>query len=84
MRAYPPNTQFRFDHYQVEDSGISMAFIAANFSDVITIFLSDAELASVSTQPQLATLVTNKLQRKVRATGVASKLDQFIGQSITV
>ena len=74
--------------YIVEDGGIRMHFVClapgpGQVSDYF-IFLTDTELAGVSNQPQLNTLVTTKLNRSLRATGIASKLDQFVGNSITV
>lgn len=52
-------------------------------SDVV-ILLTDTDLAAVTTQVQLRDLIQNKLNRRVRAAGIASKLDPFIGQSLTV
>lgn len=74
--------------YRVEDGGIHMHFVCANpgagqVSDYF-IFLTDADLAGAANQNQLLTLVTTKLNRALRATGIASKLDQFVGQSITI
>lgn len=74
--------------YQVEDGGIRLHFLCPNpgpgqVSDYF-IFLTDADLAGVNNQSQLATLVTTKLNRALRAAGIASKLDQFVGQSLVV
>ena len=77
-----------FLSYEVEDTGIEMEFLnptpgpgkATNY----TIFVTDAELSGVSTPAQLRTLVVAKLQRKIQASGIASKLDTFIGQSVTI
>lgn len=78
----------RFEGYEVTDGGITLHFVAPipplrGASDYF-ILLTDAELAGVSTQAQLRTLVMNKLNRKIRATGIATKLDPFIGQTLTV
>lgn len=77
-----------FTRYKVTDAGITMAFNANDpgprADNEIVILLTDAELAGVTTQAQLRTLVMNKLNRKIRATGIATKLDPFIGQTLTV
>lgn len=75
--------ELTFLGYHVLDDGILLTFESASASG-IQVMLTDAELAGVSTQPQLRTLVTTKLQRKLRAAGIASKLDQFRGQTITI
>ena len=77
-----------FTSYEVTDSGISLHFVSpdpgpAKPSDYY-VSLTDAEIAGVSTQAQLRTLVTNKLNRKLRALGFTTKLDPFIGQSLTI
>jgi hypothetical protein len=77
-----------FKGYAVQDTGIQMDFV--NFfpgpgkPTDYSIFLTDAELSAVATQVQLRTLVTTKLQRKLQAAGIATKLDQFIGQTVTI
>ena len=68
--------------------GLYLHFVCANpgpgeVSDYYVI-VTDAELAGISTQAALRTLVITKLQRAYRASGIASKLDQFIGQSVTI
>lgn len=74
--------------YRVMDAGIEMTFVCLNPGpgevSVYTIVLTDAELAAVTTQPQLTTLVRNKLERKYRMVNIASKLDLFIGQSLII
>lgn len=77
-----------FTDYTVLDDGIQFHFAspdpgAGQPSDYY-VQATDAELAAVTTQAQLRTLVTNKLQRKLRATGIATKLDPFIGQSLVI
>lgn len=86
--ALAANAVMTFTAYDVEDDGIRLRFVCSNPgggepSDY-DILLTDAELAGVSTQAQLKTLVTTKLQRRWRAYGIASKIDQFVGQSITI
>ena len=86
--ALKTNATLEFSSYTVLDTGIEMTFTCPNpgpgeYSHYV-ILLTDAELATVTTQVQLRTLVTSKLQRRYRATGIASKLDQFIGQTLTV
>lgn len=86
--ALPVNSTMTFLGYDVIDLGISMRFVCllpgAGQPTDYSIVLTDAELAGVSTQPQLATLVRTKLERKFRATNIASKLDPFIGQSLVI
>lgn len=77
-----------FTHYEITDSGVTLTFTSPDPgpgrpSDY-SVALTDAELASVGTNAQLRTLVTTKLQRKLQATGIATRLDPFIGQSITI
>lgn len=79
---------FTFLGYTVEDAGIEMEFVnpfpGPGKPTNYTIRLTDNELAGVTTPAQLRTLVTTKLQRKVQASGIASKLDAFIGQTVTI
>ena len=74
--------------YQVTDDGIMMWFVCGdpgpNMPTGYSVLVTDAELAGISTTAQLKTLVTTKLQRKYRATGISTKLDSLIGQSITI
>lgn len=77
-----------FLRYEVQDDGVVLEFV--NFSPGpgkptnYTIKLTDAELSGVTTLPQLRTLVTAKLQRKIQASGVATKLDGLIGATVTI
>lgn len=77
-----------FQSYEVEDTGVAMTFVnftpGAGLPTDYTIRVTDAELAAVTTAVQLRNLVTTKLQRKLQAAGIASKLDTFIGQSVTI
>lgn len=77
-----------FVRYEVQDDGVTLEFLAPDPGPgrltAYSIFVTDAELAATTTSPQLRTLVTAKLQRKVQATNIASKLDGFIGQSVTI
>jgi len=83
-----PNATFTFTGFEVVDEGIRFIFVCLNpgpgQANDYAFLATDAELAAVTTQAQLQTLVTNKLNRMIRATGIASKLTPFIGQSITV
>lgn len=86
--AINPNVVMTFAGYYVEDAGIRFHFVATNpgpgLESDYYVFCTDSELAAVSNQGQLQTLLTTKLNRSIRRTGIASKLDPFIGQSITV
>lgn len=77
-----------FKSYVVDDSGVAMTFVnftpGAGLPTDYTIRVTDSELAAVSTANQLRTLVVGKLQRKIQAAGIASKLDTFIGQTVTI
>ena len=93
--AVKPNATFIFsinpeweNAYRVTDEGIELNFLCPDpgpgQNSYYVILLTDAELVAVANQSQLRTLVTTKLNRKIRATNIASKLDQFVGQSITI
>ena len=82
------NATFTFTAYEVRDDGIRMDFVCLNpgpgQANDYSIVITDAELAAVSTVPQFTTLVTNKLQRKIRASGIAAKLDPRIGAALVI
>jgi hypothetical protein len=65
-----------------------MQFLCANpgpgEASQYTILITDVELATVTLQAQLLTLVTTKLQRKFRSSGIASKIDPFVNTAITI
>ena len=74
-----------FLSYTVEKDGTRLLFTAMpTISEEYEIFFTDAELAAITTQLQLRNAVITKLQRKVQAVGIASKLDTFIGQQVTI
>ncbi len=77
-----------FESYEVEDTGIRMIFVSFDpgpgQDSRHSIFLTDADLAAITDQPGLTALVQSKLERSIRASGIASKLDPFIGQTLTV
>lgn len=77
-----------FLRYEVEDASVRLTFLnpdpGPGRASEYTIVVSDAELAAVTTSPELRTLVTAKLRRKLQAANIASKLDGFIGQSVTI
>ena len=82
------NATLTFTSYEVTNEGIDFHFVSPDPgpgepSDYF-VLITDAELATVTTQLQLRTLVRDRLERKLRATGIASKLDQFIGQSLVI
>lgn len=82
------NVSLTFTDYEIRDDGIALRFLAADpgpgQESYYTILLTDTELAGIANQAALATLVRTKLNRKLRATGIATRLDGFIGQSIVV
>jgi len=72
----------------IETGGISMKFVCSNPgggepSDY-TVFITDAELTGTANLAALKTLVTDKLKRRYRATGLSTKLDPLIGSTITI
>lgn len=77
-----------FTGYEVDDASVRLTFLnpdpGPGRASEYTIAVSDAELAAVTTAAQLRTLVTAKLQRKLQAANIASKLDGFIGQPVTI
>lgn len=82
------NATLTFLDYNVNDVGIHMHFVSPDPgpgepSDYY-ILLTDTDLAGVTTQLNLRNLVLTKLQRAFRAQGIASKLDPFIGQSLSI
>lgn len=46
--------------------------------------LTQTELDGIATQLQLRNALQGKLERKLRANGIASKLDPLIGQSLVI
>jgi len=79
---------FRFVAYRVKDSTIDMLFDWADAppgtcTDIVVV-LTDAELAAVSSQANLVALARTKLKRKMKAEGIANKLDAAIGQTIMI
>jgi hypothetical protein len=82
------NATLTFTRYNVTDAGIDLWFTCDNpgggMPSDYQVGLTDAELAGVSTVAQLKTLVTNKLSRRYRATGISTKLDALLGQSVVI
>jgi hypothetical protein len=78
----------QFLRYEVEDAGTIMVFLnpapGPNSASEYTIRFTDAELGAVTTQLQLRNAVQAKLRRKLQAEGIATKLDAFIGMSVTI
>lgn len=77
-----------FLRYTIDDAGVTMEFVCyepgpgrpTNYAITIT----DSELAATTTTVALRALVKGKLGRKLLAAGVASKLDGFVGQTVTI
>jgi len=86
--ALTTNASMTFTRYDVTDAGIALWFTCDNpgggMPSDYQVSLTDAELAGVSTVAQLKTLVTTKLSRRYRATGISTKLDALIGQSVVI
>jgi len=76
-----------FEGYNVLNDGVALEFRPGENTTKdarFTVFLSDAELTTIVTLAQLRAIVISKLQRKVQAAGIASKLDPLVGQSVTI
>lgn len=94
MTAPNPNSSFSFVGYDTApqfDSpirGVRMHFVCLNPGpeqpNDYYILVSIDELTAITTQLQLRTLVQDRLNQQIRFTGIASKLDPFIGQTLTV
>jgi hypothetical protein len=80
------NATLIFQRYHVDDDGIRLTFLCPDpgpgQESEYVVLLLDTDLAAVSTQIQLRNLVITAVQRRLRAAGIASKLDPFIGQSV--
>jgi hypothetical protein len=77
-----------FTAYKLDATGVEMNFVCNNpgeeaFSNW-PINITYAELAAVSTQPQMLNLVTTKLNQRYRNVVAMGKLDPLIGQSIVI
>ena len=78
-----------FAGYDVlESDGVRLRFNIPDpdpgVADTLTIIVSDAQLAAVTTPAQLRTLVTALLNRKVRKSTTVTRLDPFKGMSVTI
>lgn len=86
--ALKANAVLTFTGYTITDFGIDLHFTCADPGpgepNDYRVFVSDTELATVTTLAQFRTLVDAKLNRSVRAANIASKLDQYIGAQRTV
>lgn len=71
-----------FTRYRIVRDGIEIYFTDAE--NTYMVFLTDAELNTANSQIALRNLLTTKLERQINRVGIASKLDAFIGQNITV
>lgn len=86
--ALRTNAVMTFTSYEVRDGDVLFHFVCADpgpgMESDYYIPVTDAELSATANAAQLRTALTTKLTRKLRANGIASRLDSFIGQSITV
>lgn len=82
------NATLTFTAYQIAESGVVMDFVCSDpgpgMATDWSITLTDTDLSVVTTGAQFRTLVQTRLSRLIRGTGLASKLDSLIGQSVTV
>ncbi len=81
------NTQFTLDRYAIEDTGVRFYFIAFDpgpgLESEYNVFIIDGDINNTNAN-QMATLITTRLTRKIRATGLTTKIDPIIGQKWTV
>lgn len=77
-----------FLDFSMEDAGVRLHFQCVDpgpeQSNDYYIMITVSEMAAVTTQIQLRTLVQDRLNLQIRAQGVASKLTPFIGQTLVV
>lgn len=86
--ALKPNASLTFVRYEVERDGVTLWFECydpgpGQPSDY-PVFVTNAELAGITTVQQFGELVLAKLKRYYRADGIASRLDSMLGRSITL
>lgn len=82
------NATMVFTDYQIKDEGLELHFVCPNpgageASDYY-VLATDAELSVITKVSEFKTLIVNKLQRKLRAANLASKLDPYVGQSVVI
>lgn len=77
-----------FSRYSVEDGGVRLYFVAGPRSggepSDYCILLTDAQLAAAGTAVDFLALVMTSLSRKVKASGIAARLDPLIGRKVTI
>jgi len=84
------NAVMTFMDYFIDGDGVHLHFVCNNPGSAgaqvndYTITLTFAEVSGITTQQSAVTLVTGRLQRDFRASGIGSKLDGLIGQSLTI
>lgn len=75
-----------FVRYTVHEEGTRLVFtldgMGPGQDTEITILLTDAEVAGLTTLGLARVLVTAKLQRRLMASGIAPRLDSLLGQSV--
>lgn len=86
--AVKSNAVFRFTDYAVGDDGVRLHFVCADpgageASDYY-VLLTFADVQGLTDLASFNTLVMTRLQRNVRAQGIASKLDALISRTVTI
>lgn len=86
--ALKVNATLTFKGYDVDDNGVKLHFVCADpgggEANDYYLSLTFADLSTVTDLASFNTLVTTRLQRNLRLTGVASKLDALIGRSLVI
>lgn len=82
------NASLEFKRWELLDDGLRLHFLCADpgpgeWSDY-AVTVTDAELSATANLAQLRTLVTNKLERRYRASAIAARLNPLLGQSVTI
>ena len=77
-----------FADYAVNEDDIALRFTVADPAlgepAEYTIRITEAEIASASTGPQLRALLTSKLTRQQQATVTTARLDALLGADLTI
>lgn len=86
--AVKPNATFRFTDYLVDDDGIHLHYVCLDpgggESSDYYLLMTFAEAEGITNLASYNAWITARLQRNIRAAGIASKLDSLIGRAVTI
>lgn len=82
------NATFTFRGYEITESGMTLRFTVADPgpgepTDYL-VTITDTDLGTITNAADFRALVMARLSRRARGTGIAAKLDAFVGQSVTL